>query len=72
MTEPRDPEQDAEARTQHDPVLFGADPFAARPGEPGYGQRHDEEPLPRPKWPMIVGILVVVVVLVGAVGIWVL
>ena len=72
MTEPRDSEQDAEARTQHDPVLFGQDPFAAKPGELGYGVPHGEEPLPRPKWPMIVGILVVVVVLVGVVGIWVL
>ncbi|HEY7594551.1 MAG TPA: hypothetical protein VH969_15480 [Actinophytocola sp.] len=71
MTEPTEPEKDAEAQTQRDPVLFGADPFARQPGEPQPDERRDTE-LPRPRWPVVVGILVVVVVLVGALGIWVL
>jgi hypothetical protein len=69
-----DPMDDAAARARQDPVLFGPDPFAAQPGwsPPEDAAPGNEEPLPRPKWPVIVGILVVVVVLVGAVGIWVL
>jgi hypothetical protein len=64
---------DAAARARQDPVVFGPDPFTppgwAPPGEVAAG---DDVPLPRPKWPVIVGILIVVVVLVGVVGIWVL
>jgi hypothetical protein len=68
MAEPRGPER----RTQDDPVLFGPDPFAEQPGwSPPDDAREDRE-LPRPRWPVVVGILIVVVVLVGAVGIWVL
>lgn len=71
MSEPTQPERDAEARTQHDPVLFGADPFARQPGEPQPDGHADTE-LPRPRWPIVVLILLVVVVMVGAAGIWVL
>lgn len=51
-----------------DPVLFGTDPF---PAPPGLGP--DEEPTyTRQRWPVVTAILILVVVLVGAVGIWVL
>jgi hypothetical protein len=68
---------DAAARARQDPVLFGPDPFAEQPGwsppeDAAADSAGDEQELPRPKWPTIVGILVVVVVLVGVVGIWVL
>jgi hypothetical protein len=68
-----DPKDDAAARARQDPVLFGPDPFAEQPGwSPPEDSPANDETLPRPKWPVIVGILVVVVVLVGVVGIWVL
>jgi len=70
VTEPRSPD-DAEARTQHDPVLFGPDPFAGHPGGPLPGEQRSDEELPRPRWPVVVGILILVVLLVGALGIWV-
>jgi len=52
-----------------DPVLFGADPFAGQPeadwdeDEPTYG--------PRPRWPVVVTIFIVVLMMVAAMGIWV-
>ncbi len=49
-----------------DPVIFGSPPFGPPP------QVDEPARAPRPTWAIIVGILVVVVVLVGAVGIWVL
>lgn len=52
-----------------DPVIFGPDPMTEqRP--PDWG----DEPsyVPRPRWPFMVAILILVVVMVGAVGIWVL
>jgi hypothetical protein len=68
-----DSQDDAAARARQDPVLFGSDPFAEQPGWSPPGEvAGDDVELPRPKWPMIVGILIVVVVLVGVVGIWVL
>ena len=47
-----------------DPVIFGSPPFGppAQDGEPS---------APRLTWAIVVGILVVVMVLVGAMGIWV-
>jgi hypothetical protein len=76
MTDPvddaRDERREAAARARQDPVLFGPDPFDQIPGRPPVeGAAEDEGELPRPRWPVIVGILLVVVVLVGAVGIWV-
>jgi hypothetical protein len=73
MTEPNgdgDARREAAARARQDPVLFGPDPFAQLPGGPP--TEDDEVEIPRPRWPVIVGILIVVVVLVGALGIWVL
>jgi hypothetical protein len=45
-------------------VIFGSPPFGppAQDGEPS---------APRPTWAIVVGILLVVMVLVGAMGIWV-
>jgi hypothetical protein len=71
MTDPKDSAREAAARARQDPVLFGPDPFA---GQPGFGQpAGDEEPTyaPRPRWPAVAGILILVVLLVGAMGIWV-
>jgi len=51
-----------------DPVIFGPDPFAhERPPV------EDDEPTyrPRPRWPFLATILIIVVVLVAAVSIWV-
>jgi hypothetical protein len=57
-------------------VVFGPDPFAGQPGwsppEADNAAGYEEGEVPRPRWPVIVGILIVVVVMVGAVGIWVL
>lgn len=76
MTEPaEDPQaarREAAARARQDPVLFGPDPFDQLPSQPPVDGEADEVELPRPRWPVIVGILIVVVVLVGAVGIWVI
>jgi hypothetical protein len=75
MTNPEDSARDAAARARQDPVLFGPDPFAGRPGEPFTGQPADgETPTygPRPRWPVAAGILILVVLLVVALGIWVL
>lgn len=55
--------------TQQDPVIFGPDPFThERP------PAEDDQPTYRPptRWPVLIGILLVVIVLVGAVGLWVL
>jgi hypothetical protein len=54
---------------QHDPVIFGNDPFEhERPPV-------EDEDLPtyRPPahWPLITGIVIVVVLLVGAIGVFV-
>lgn len=64
-----DARREAAARARQDPVVFGPDPFAQLEGRPPI--EDDEGELPRPRWPVIVGILIVVVVLVGAAGIWV-
>ncbi|MCT2586305.1 hypothetical protein [Actinophytocola gossypii] len=54
-------------RRTPDPVLFGTDPFPEPPG-----LFEDEEPTyRRPRWPMVVTILLIVMVLVGGMGIWV-
>jgi hypothetical protein len=75
MTDPaddaRDARREAAARARQDPVLFGPDPFDQIPGRPPVDETADEGELPRPRWPVIVGILIVVVVLVGAAGIWI-
>ncbi len=74
MTEPKDAIGDAEARTQHDPVVFGPDPFDQQPGWQAPAADENDDPpayLPRPKWPMVTGILILVVLMVGALGIWV-
>jgi hypothetical protein len=72
MTDQKDRAREAAARARQDPVLFGPDPFAGQPGwdQPAGG---DEEPTyaPRPRWPVVAGILILVVLLVGAMGIWV-
>ncbi|OLF06520.1 hypothetical protein BLA60_31645 [Actinophytocola xinjiangensis] len=61
------------SRHQHsdtpDPVLFGTDPFAGQPesdwddDEPTYG--------PRPRWPVIALIVIVVTMMVAAMGVYV-
>jgi hypothetical protein len=65
-----DARREAAARARQDPVVFGPDPFAQLEGRPPI-EDDESELLPRPRWPVIVGILIVVVVLVGAAGIWV-
>jgi hypothetical protein len=66
VTDPKD------TRGTPDPVLFGPDPFAGQPGwEPPPVDDDEAARLPRPKWPVIVGILILVVLLVGALGVWV-
>lgn len=53
-----------------DPVLFGTDPFAGQPE-----QDWDEEApaySPRPKWPVVVTILIMVMLLVVGMGLWVI
>jgi hypothetical protein len=52
-----------------DPVLFGSDPFAGQL-EPEWDS---DEPTysPRPRWPVVATILILVVLMVGAMGIWV-
>ena len=73
MTDPRETSRDAAARARQDPVVFGPDPFAGQPGwERPPGEEEEPAYLPRPKWPMVAGILLLVILLVGAVGIWVL
>jgi hypothetical protein len=64
---------DAAARARQDPILFGPDPFEQQPGWTApNGEPDDTETVTRrPSWPVIVGILVVVVVIVAALGIWV-
>lgn len=52
-----------------DPVLFGSDPFA---GQPESGWDADEPTYrPRPKWPIVTLIFIVVLMMVAAMGIWV-
>ena len=69
MADPKEAARDAAAQARQDPVLFGPDPFAGQPGGPLDG----EEPTyaPRPKWPVVAGILILVVLMVVALGIWV-
>jgi hypothetical protein len=53
---------------QRDPVIFGTDPFAhERP------PIEDDEPTyrSRPRWPWVAAIVILVVIMVAAVGIWV-
>jgi hypothetical protein len=52
-----------------DPVLFGSDPFAGQP-EPDWDT---DEPTysPRPRWPVVAVIFILVVFMVAAMGIWV-
>ena len=60
----------ADDDTQHDPVIFGTDPFThERPPV-----EDEDKPTYRPptRMPYVVVVLLVVVVLVGAVGLWVL
>jgi hypothetical protein len=72
MSDPKDAARDAAARARQDPVLFGPDPFAGQPGwEPPPIAEEDAGELPRPRWPVVAGVLILVVLLVGAVGIWV-
>lgn len=55
---------------QHDPVIFGSDPFThERPPV-----EDEDKPTYRPptRMPFVVTILILVVLLVGAVGLWVL
>ncbi len=47
-----------------DPVIFGSPPFGPPPQNGG-------PPGPRPTWTVVVGVLVVVMVLVGALAIWI-
>lgn len=73
MTEPKETSRDAAARARQDPVLFGPDPFAGQPGwEPPPVEEDAPGYLPRPKWPIVAGILLLVVLMVGAIGIWIL
>lgn len=68
MSDPRNP-----SGSSPDPVVFGPDPFAQQPGwqAPAPEDQDDASELPRPRWPVVVAILILVVVLVGAMGIWV-
>lgn len=52
-------------------MLFGPDPFAQQPGWAPPAEDAEPSDLPRPKWPVITTILIIVVVMVGAMGIWV-
>ena len=55
---------------QRDPVIFGSDPFThQRPPV-----EDEDKPTYRPptRWPFIITILILVVIMVGAVGLWVL
>ncbi len=65
----RDTPQESQHETQQDPVIFGSDPFT-----------HERPPVedddlvtyrPPTRWPFVVAILILVVVLVGALGLWV-
>lgn len=55
--------------TTQDPVIFGPDPTPQqRP--PDWGE--DPSYRPRPRWPFVAAILIMVIVLVGALGLWIL
>lgn len=47
-----------------DPVIFGSPPFGPPPQDGG-------PPAPRPTWTIVVGALIVVMVLVGALTVWI-
>lgn len=62
------PQAPPERQPPPDPVIFGPDPFADQPPpdlglEPTY--------YPRPRWPIVVAILLLVAGLVAALGLWV-
>ncbi|MPZ79131.1 MAG: hypothetical protein GEV28_01505 [Actinophytocola sp.] len=61
---------DSKSKTP-DPVLFGPDPFSQQPGWEPPAEDTEPSDLPRPKWPVIATIVILVVILVGAMGIWV-
>jgi len=68
------PKNEKRTGSSPDPVLFGPDPFAEQPGWQPPPDADDDErgALPRPRWPVVVTIMLIVIVLVGAMATWVL